>query len=77
MHACCMTLPSNRIADLQARPPSLVEEKEPLQVRIPVRVKRRFKAAAALRGIDPNVLFVEVWEHYERTKASADTAVGK
>jgi hypothetical protein len=41
--------------------------KEPLQVRIPVAVKRAFKSAAALRGMEPNELFVEVWEHYERT----------
>lgn len=41
--------------------------KEPLQVRIPQDVKRRFKARAAMRGIDPHELFVEVWEHYERT----------
>jgi hypothetical protein len=42
-----------------------VLEKEPLQVRIPVSVKRRFKSYAALRGIEPNTLFVEIWEHYE------------
>ena len=40
--------------------------KEPLQVRIPRDVKRRFKAHAALRGIEPNELFVEIWEQYER-----------
>lgn len=45
-------------------------EKEPLQVRIPTVVKRRFKAHAALRGIEPNELFVEVWEQYERTHAT-------
>jgi hypothetical protein len=39
-------------------------------VRIPVAVKRAFKSAAALRGIEPNQLFVEVWEHYERTSGS-------
>ena len=43
--------------------------KEPLQVRIPTDVKRRFKAHAAMRGIAPHKLFVEVWEHYERTRA--------
>jgi len=42
-------------------------DKEPLQVRIPVAVKRAFKSAAALRGMEPNQLFVEVWDHYERT----------
>lgn len=41
--------------------------KEPLQVRIPQEVKRRFKAHAALQGIAPHELFVKVWEHYERT----------
>ena len=45
----------------------LRDAKEPLQVRIPSSVKRRFKAAAALRGIDANVLFIEMWDHYERT----------
>jgi hypothetical protein len=43
--------------------------KEPLQVRIPQDVKRRFKAHAALRGLASHELFVEVWEHYERTRA--------
>jgi len=42
--------------------------KEPLQVRLPQDVKRRFKAHAAMRGIAPHELFVEVWEHYERTR---------
>lgn len=42
-------------------------DKEPLQVRIPGAVKRRFKAQAAIRGMEPNELFVEVWKHYERT----------
>ena len=36
-------------------------------MRIPVAVKRAFKSAAALRGMEPNQLFVEVWDHYERT----------
>ncbi|HEX3673877.1 MAG TPA: MT-A70 family methyltransferase [Rhizomicrobium sp.] len=43
--------------------------KEPLQVRIPAIEKRRFKAWAAQLGIEPNELFIEVWRHYERTKA--------
>lgn len=51
--------------------------KEPLQVRIPGAVKRRFKAHAALRGIEPNELFVEVWEHYERTYTDAGSGQGK
>ena len=42
-------------------------DKEPLQVRIPSPIKRRFKTRAAMRGIEPNELFVEVWDHYERT----------
>jgi hypothetical protein len=41
--------------------------KEPLQVRIPVLLKRKFKAHAAMRGIEPNELFVEVWQHYENS----------
>lgn len=36
-------------------------------MRIPTEVKRRFKALAAMRGMDPHELFVEVWEHYEKT----------
>jgi hypothetical protein len=40
--------------------------KQPLQVRIPVGVKRRFKALAAMRGLEPHELFVEVWQFYER-----------
>lgn len=41
-------------------------------------MKRRFKAAAAMRGIEPNELFVEVWEHYERTQPQASaTANGE
>jgi hypothetical protein len=40
-------------------------DKEPLQVRIPVAVKRRFKSHAALRGMAPHQLFVEVWKRYE------------
>jgi hypothetical protein len=42
--------------------------KEPLQVRIPQDVKRRFKAHAAMLGIPSHELFVEVWKHYERTR---------
>lgn len=51
--------------------------KQPLQVRIPGSVKRRFKAHAALRGIEPNELFVEMWEHYERTHTAAGIEQGK
>ncbi len=49
------------------------EDKEPLQIRIPVTIKRRFKSHAALRGLDPNELFVEVWQHYEASLASQPT----
>jgi hypothetical protein len=41
--------------------------KEPLQVRIPQSLKRRFKAHAAMLGLEPNELFVVVWQHYEAT----------
>jgi len=56
-----------RVAD--GGPETVPAGKEPLQVRIPGGVKRRFKAHAALRGMEPNELFVEMWEHYERTSA--------
>lgn len=52
------------------------QEKEPLQVRIPIKVKRAFKSAAALRGMEPNELFVEVWHHYEHTHDHAAPAQG-
>lgn len=45
--------------------------KEPLQVRLPAGIKRQFKAHAALRGLEPHELFVEVWQHYERTRIDA------
>lgn len=51
----------------------LGDAKEPLQVRIPVPIKRRFKAHAAMRGLEPNELFVEVWTHYERTVVGANS----
>ncbi len=50
--------------------------KEPLQVRIPGGLKRRFKAHAAMRGIEPNELFVEMWEHYQRTHAATPSGQG-
>ncbi len=54
-------------------PKTAATDKEPLQVRIPGAVKRRFKAHAAMRGMEPNELFVEVWEQYESTRtAGAD-----
>ena len=56
-------------ADSRAKPraPDEPAGKEPLQVRIPINIKRAFKSQAALRGMEPNELFVEVWDHYERT----------
>ena len=45
-----------------------VLDKEPLQIRIPRDVKRRFKAEAAMLGIEPNELFVRIWSRYERSK---------
>lgn len=53
------------------RPKATRADKQPLQVRIPGDIKRRFKAHAAIRGMEPNQLFVEVWEHYERSRATA------
>ena len=51
------------------RPQSMMAGgKESLQVRIPTTIKRQFKARAAIRGMEPHELFVEVWEHYERTR---------
>lgn len=38
-------------------------------------VKRRFNSHAALRGMEPNELFVVMWEHYEaglKSKAIRD-----
>jgi len=48
-------------------------DKEPLQIRIPAAVKRRFKSHAALRGLEPNELFVEVWDYYE-TRLTEDAS---
>lgn len=45
------------------------DEKEPLQVRIPVSVKRKFKSHAALKGIEPHELFCEIWSFYEAALA--------
>jgi hypothetical protein len=56
-----------------SRKPSGFEEKEPLQVRIPVAVKRQFKSHAALRGIEPHELFCEVWSFYETAQKSKTT----
>ncbi len=43
-----------------------IARKEPLQIRIPTSIKRRFKSYAALRGLDANELFIEVWQQYEK-----------
>jgi hypothetical protein len=60
-----------RVPEGKSGPADTGLEKAPLQVRIPVSVKRRFKSHAALRGMEPNALFVEIWEHYESShKAS-------
>ena len=59
------------------RPKAAGADKQPLQIRIPGDIKRRFKAHAAIRGMDPNQLFVEVWEHYERSRAAGlDESLG-
>lgn len=53
------------------RPSALkLEAKEPLQVRIPISVKRRFKSCAALNGVEPNELFCEIWAYYEAAHAN-------
>jgi len=56
-------------ADRDLPPPAY--DKQPPQVRIPGPIKRRFKAHAAMMGVAPNQLFVEMWEHFERTRAGA------
>lgn len=70
MHACMSKQGSDAL--MRGRLAPIGGEKEPLQIRIPTGVKRAFKSHAALRGIEPNALFVEVWEHYERTGLSTE-----
>jgi hypothetical protein len=54
-----------------------LKDKEPLQVRIPVTIKRQFKSHAALKGIEPHELFVEMWSFYEASlKSKATTGEG-
>ncbi len=68
MHACTharMASKPTRVAKGKSSFADTALKKEPLQVRIPVSVKRRFKSYAALRGIEPHALFVEIWEYYE------------
>jgi len=64
------------VSEKRSRPPRAAD-KEPLQVRIPAIVKRRFKAEAAIRGMEPNQLFVEVWDHYERTALATTSRQGE
>jgi len=45
--------------------PSIAADKQPLQLRIPVNIKRAFKAQAALQGIAANALFIEMWKYYD------------
>jgi len=73
-----MAAAKRRTASAQAsgQSPARGVDKEPLQVRIPVGVKRRFKSHAALRGMEPNELFVEVWERYEASLAQEATKDG-
>ena len=76
LHACMATPQTPTGFPAKTRSQS-ASGKEPLQVRIPTAVKRRFKAHAAMLGLQPNELFCEVWDHYERTTAAAipgDTA---
>lgn len=70
MHACGMPISESIAAHPRRAPLHKPEGKEPLQVRIPVSVKRRFKSRAALRGLDPNELFVEVWAYYEASHST-------
>jgi hypothetical protein len=67
MQGSAMRRPQTPVG-LPDRPKAASSEgpKEPLQVRIPRDIKRRFKAHAAMRGLAPHELFVEVWEYYER-----------
>lgn len=66
MHTCAM---QPRLPGIVARAKRghQLGEKEPLQVRIPASVKRQFKAQAAIQGLEPNELFVKIWDHYDRT----------
>lgn len=71
MHAGMNALTAKTDSRAEPRFPGGAAGKEPLQVRIPTNVKRAFKSQAALRGMEPNELFVEVWEYYERTRHEA------
>lgn len=71
LHACMVNHVTQAASAAKSSAAPSEGAKEPLQVRIPVAVKRRFKAHAAMRGLAPNKLFVEVWNHYERTLTAA------
>jgi hypothetical protein len=62
MHAAKPVAPTPKPANPAA--------KEPLQMRVPVGIKRRFKSYAALKGVEPNELFVEIWQFYEANAKS-------
>ena len=72
-HAHMMIRPSDRQPRATRRKspatPGMGDAREPLQVRIPTAVKRRFKAHAALRGLQPHQVFVEMWHHYVAARA--------
>lgn len=65
---------SQSAKEVSSRKPLGFEKKEPLQVRIPVAVKRQFKSHAALKGIEPHELFCEVWSFYEAAQKSKPTS---
>ena len=65
MHTFTMPVSESTSSRPRRVPIRKPEGKEPLQVRIPVSVKRQFKSRAALRGLEPNELFCEVWAYYE------------
>ena len=73
LHAFMVRPVSSNLDAPQTASATADRAKEPLQVRIPAHIKRRFKAHAALRGLEPNELFVEVWNHYQRTVAAAES----
>lgn len=73
MHACnhaSMQSIGSKRQDQSAHP-EISGRKEPLQIRIPTAIKRRFKSHAALLGVEPNELFVTVWEQYEASQSQS------
>jgi hypothetical protein len=71
MHACMHNQRMHDAINIETQDPVGSSGKKPLQVRIPIDVKRRFKAKAAMLGIEPNELFVEMWEMYEKANSNA------